>query len=832
MDGTGNRQPGDFEEHLRRLGLNDGSRQAGPRHGVEQQQQPRVRLPPLGSNNYQQHTQGPPSVPAVHSAGLTNHGPQQVALHRQYADVPPAVGFQTPPFPPHKQSQRERRMQAQAPRGLHQGGTPYGSQPPHRMAQQRSQYTQQPPVDPNAFQRGGRVAGYYQGSTAAPRQLFDSNARAPSIAMLREDQARQSQYLERVADEQVPMVEMTQAERDEKENFRIKLQAEIDQVCAADPERLPSVSLQCFGSFKSGFASAGSDMDLVIVLPDETPFNAHFSLIEDDLPRLLEKHLLQLGHGARLLSRTRVPIIKICEKPDPSLLDKLREEREKWDLVPKEKKYPHLYPDAGKDDGTEGAVAEAESKTTQLLKESEPTDASASNFTSTDSDNSAQKTAGSVQATDSNDQEQAQTEAAHVSSEGAAANTKRPQKPWTRERKAGPLDFPKDGVGIQSDINFFNPLSLHNTQLLRCYSLCDPRVRPIVLFVKSWAKKRKVNSSYSGTLPSYGYVLMVLHYLMNIAQPPVIPNLQMPWRPHQQCTPHGATGKDVDGWIVNFWRNEEEITQAVQNGQMSPNRESLGSLLAGFFHYYSSIGQGARFHWTQQVISLRSPGGILTKQEKGWVKAVTEESEGKRVQHRYLFCIEDPFELSHNVARTVTHFGIVAIRDEFRRANRILTAHGRGEVPHDGELFAEVVEEEPPERTTEASGLDGAADGPQSGVGSQPPVNGTLGNGKFRGETVFAQPHGGRGGGHHLAARTGQPPPKALNTEDKDAFPALGAPKPKPAKGLKAPDMIKNMREISGDRAKAVLDDYKRRQEEEMGELTAAGAAEAVLGDD
>ncbi|KAI7175937.1 PAP/OAS1 substrate-binding domain-containing protein [Hortaea werneckii] len=834
MDDTGNKQPGDFEEHLRRLGLNDGSRQAGSPHGVEQQQQPRVRLPPLGPSNYPQHTQGPPVVPSIHSAGTTSYGPQQGASHRQYANVTPPVASHTPSFPPHKQSQRERRMQAQAPRGPHQGGTLYRPQPPLQMAQQRSQYMQQPPVDPNAFQRGGRIAGYYQGPAAAPRQLFDPNSRGPPIATLQEDQTRQSQYLERVADEQVPKVEMTQAECDEKESFRIKLQAAIDEVCAADPERLPSASLQCFGSFKSGFASAGSDMDLVIVLPDETPFDARFSLLEDDLPRVLEKHLLQLGHGARLLSRTRVPIIKICETPDPSLLEKLREEREKWDSLPKEKKYPHLYPDAGESNGNEAAVAADESQTKQLPKESEPTDAPASSVTSTVSDKSAEQTAGSQQATDGTSQAQTKNEVPHVSSEGAAANTKRQQKPWTRERKAGPLDFPKNGVGIQSDINFFNPLGLHNTQLLRCYSLCDPRVRPIVLFVKSWAKKRKVNSSYSGTLPSYGYVLMVLHYLMNIARPPVIPNLQMPWRPHQQCTPHGATGKDVDGWIVNFWRNEEEIIQAVQNGQMSPNRESLGSLLAGFFHYYSSVGQGPKFHWTQQVISLRSPGGILTKQEKGWVKAVTEESDGKRVQHRYLFCIEDPFELSHNVARTVTHFGIVAIRDEFRRANRILTAHGRGEVPHDGELFAEVIEEEeePPEKATEALGLDGAADGPQSGVGPQPSVGGTLGNSKFRGEAGFAQHHGGRGGGHHLAARTGQLPPKAPNTEDNEAFPALGAPKTKPAKGLKAPDMNKNMREISGDRAKAVLDDYRRRQEEEMGELTAAGAAEAVLGDD
>lgn len=46
--------------------------------------------------------------------------------------------------------------------------------------------------------------------------------------------------------------------------------------------------------------------------------------------------------------------------------------------------------------------------------------------------------------------------------------------------------------------------------------------------------------------------------------------------------------------------------------------------------------------------------------------------ETKEVRHRYLFAIEDPFELDHNVARTVTHNGIVSIRDEFRRAWHII----------------------------------------------------------------------------------------------------------------------------------------------------------------
>jgi terminal uridylyltransferase len=263
--------------------------------------------------------------------------------------------------------------------------------------------------------------------------------------------------------------------------------------------------------------------------------------------------------------------------------------------------------------------------------------------------------------------------------------TPTPQKKstWTRERQAGPLDFPKEGVGIQCDINFFNPLGLHNTQLLRCYSLCDVRVQPMVLFVKLWAKRRRVNSSYSGTLSSYGYVLMVLHYLINVAQPPVLPNLQHSWRPNANCTPQGANRAEVDGWIVDFWRNEDEILSAVANGQMASNRESLGSLLTGFFQYYSSLGggggKGRPFHWTREVLSLRTPGGILSKDQKGWVKAATEESEGKRIQHRYLFAIEDPFELTHNVARTVTHNGIVAIRDEFRRAFHILQAVGLGE---------------------------------------------------------------------------------------------------------------------------------------------------------
>lgn len=292
-----------------------------------------------------------------------------------------------------------------------------------------------------------------------------------------------------------------------------------------------------------------------------------------------------------------------------------------------------------------------------------------------------------------------------------------------RDRYQDHLEFPKTGVGIQCDINFSAQLAIHNTLLLRCYSLADPRVRPMILFVKNWAKVRGVNTPYRGTLSSYGYVLMVLHYLMNVASPFVLPNLQDIQRdPPPHLSPQEIEARSVcNGRDVRFWRNEAEIKDLADRKMLNHNHDSVGFHLRGFFEYYAQSGamstvQSRGFDWGREVLSLRTLGGILTKNEKGWTgaKTITETStvaapptpsfpktleavgghedspitesrdvqtpklpmktveETKEVRHRYLFAIEDPFELDHNVARTVTHNGIVSIRDEFRRAWRII----------------------------------------------------------------------------------------------------------------------------------------------------------------
>lgn len=577
-------------------------------------------------------------------------------------------------------------------------------------------------VDPDDFQRGpprGGMRGGMQPRQA--RQLYQPQPQ-PFAAASGPQYESQWHYLDSLVTQEVPLVEMSPEEIASKDAFRLHLE-DICQTLKAKylDEHLQSLTLQSFGSLSSGFASAGSDMDLAIVTDSlDAAEQKHLSLHEASLPRLLEKELLVRGIGARLLTRTRVPIIKICELPPLDLLNALKEERRRWESLPDDEKYSSANPSAG--DSTAKQNAET-SETVPNATEVEVTGSEESPITEQDVAQEGSQPASNLHesststATPSEPVGQdspADAQDVKIAQQADAnAPKQRPNnKKWTRERVAGPLDFPKSGVGIQCDINFFNPLGLFNTKLLRCYSKCDPRVRPMILFIKAWAKRRKINSSYSGSLSSYGYVLMVLHYLVNVARPPVLPNLQL------EAARLGLPPSTVDGWEVRFFGDEDEIVAAAARGQLTQNHDPLGVLLRGFFQYFASTSGGQGFIWMQDVLSLRSPGGVLKKEEKGWTGAKTEVGDNqKEVRHRYLFAIEDPFELTHNVARTVTHNGIVAIRDEFRRAWRIIQAVGRGLAPHDGELFEQLDEESEAITTTPRTHSSYVSQAPQASQG-------------------------------------------------------------------------------------------------------------------
>ncbi|KAF9025095.1 hypothetical protein BDZ89DRAFT_1017102 [Hymenopellis radicata] len=211
-------------------------------------------------------------------------------------------------------------------------------------------------------------------------------------------------------------------------------------------------------------------------------------------------------------------------------------------------------------------------------------------------------------------------------------------------------------LGIACDIGFENRLALENTRLLMCYAMIDPtRVRTLVLFLKVWSKRRKINSPYKGTLSSYGYVLLVIYFLVHVKNPPVLPNLQHmpPLRPISKEDTH------LGGFNTWFFDDIDLLRQRWH----SENTETVAELLIDFFRYYSRD-----FLYNTGVASIRA--GLLKKESKGWQNDLSSRYNDARERNR--FCIEDPFETDFNVARCVTKDGLYTIRGEFMRACRVL----------------------------------------------------------------------------------------------------------------------------------------------------------------
>ena len=515
-----------------------------------------------------------------------------------------------PPGLPIRNHERAQTFQQRARDGFYRGRNSSAYQNAQGMHQQQ-RLVQPPQYHVQQFQMDDfrRPSPQHQGVY---------NPMAASMANQRHTARKriivQNEYLESVAESALTN-QMSVGEQQEKEALRQTLERIMHQVISDYGMRQPTidatkVKLKCYGSLASGFAVAGSDMDLLVTFPRDGEPTGN---LEEDIKRLFEKALLDAGFGARLLTQTRVPIMRICEKPTLEILDGLRRYRAKWEQ--------------DEQDAADLEAGRLGSNRLPLVT-NEEIEAASEMFS------------------------QLGNEPSEIS------------LPPSPGRELPHLEYTKD-CGIQCDINFSNYVALQNTRLLRTYCLLDERVRRMGLIVKIWAKARKINTPYRGTLSSYGYILMLLHFLMNIASPPVIPNLQIMAK-DQDAWSNQKDFATVDGFDVRFIGDREQISAAMEGRPR--NQETLGGLLRGFFWYYSDQ-QG--FHWTNDIISIRSPGGCLTKRSKGWTEAKWTGVKNT-IRNRYLLCIEDPFETEHNIARTVCHSGIVAIRDEFRRARKIL----------------------------------------------------------------------------------------------------------------------------------------------------------------
>jgi terminal uridylyltransferase len=254
--------------------------------------------------------------------------------------------------------------------------------------------------------------------------------------------------------------------------------------------------------------------------------------------------------------------------------------------------------------------------------------------------------------------------------------------------------FQDPETGLDCDISMENPLAIRNTQLLKVYSRVDPRVRALAYVVKHWARRRCINSPSEGTLSSYAYILMVLHFLQT-RRPPIVPNLQV--------LPPDWAGQDLDFRQVSSLMPVMMVQHPIDRVEVNTyfyvpasgdyrllqqyatrNKAPVGQLLADFFRYFAF-----ELDPRESVVSVRT-GGVLQKDEKGEVECWPCTSR---------LAIEDPFETWYNVTHFVRETRQHHVRMEFARAYSLICREGRrvatGGAPTGG-LLAMICEEAPP----------------------------------------------------------------------------------------------------------------------------------------
>uniref|UniRef100_A0A8C3SDV6 Speckle targeted PIP5K1A-regulated poly(A) polymerase n=1 Tax=Chelydra serpentina TaxID=8475 RepID=A0A8C3SDV6_CHESE len=183
--------------------------------------------------------------------------------------------------------------------------------------------------------------------------------------------------------------------------------------------------------------------------------------------------------------------------------------------------------------------------------------------------------------------------------------------------------------GLLGDISINNRLALCNTRFLQLCTEADERVRPLVYTLRYWAKQQALAGNPFGGGPllnNYALTLLVLFFLQT-RSPPALPTLAQ----LRELTGDGNQAI-VDGWDCSFSQDTSRLVP-------SANTESLCSLLAEFFRVFGDHDFAGCVISLQEGRALPLPSFLLSE-----VGAKLKLGP---------FNVQDPFELSHNVAANV-----------------------------------------------------------------------------------------------------------------------------------------------------------------------------------
>lgn len=210
--------------------------------------------------------------------------------------------------------------------------------------------------------------------------------------------------------------------------------------------------------------------------------------------------------------------------------------------------------------------------------------------------------------------------------------------------------------GLKVDISIENTIAIENTRLMALYMNLDARIKPLAFALKVWCKSRAISHPEEGTLSSYSWTLMLIHYLQR-TEPPLLPNLQ---ENTSSLEPFSHT---YNGSVIDCYYDETPSFRSVSKAKVS-------DLFAGFFHYYAT-----EFDFDTHVINI-APAFSKSSGSSVEVNKLMKVKKGRADWERKSIAIQDPFIDDRNTAVGCSPILAEWIFDEIRRAAAILSEGG------------------------------------------------------------------------------------------------------------------------------------------------------------
>lgn len=203
------------------------------------------------------------------------------------------------------------------------------------------------------------------------------------------------------------------------------------------------------------------------------------------------------------------------------------------------------------------------------------------------------------------------------------------------------LKFIHRPTGIHCDISFKNRASVRNTEFIRFCMEVDSRVRSVMVAVRYLTRHYSLSGGGGGLkMSNYALTMLIILYLQQLEEPLLHPVIEL-----QNVA--GVEKDIISGWNCNFCQDFAKLRP------LPANNSSTLELVAGFLKFVSQLDYS-------NVVLSPLVGKVIPKTE---FKANTITSTNflfhpstttnNGLQMDRPMCLQDPFELSHNVCRNL-----------------------------------------------------------------------------------------------------------------------------------------------------------------------------------